>query len=157
MYDGFVERAEAVTRLMHDKRTTFLVISTLEAAPLHEAEYFIEVLQDKRYHLGGVVLNKVLPSYLLDEQAARLAERLCAGAADLAEVVAPEVGEPAQVERVLREIGESFRNYQVVAQREAEQRGELAAAPEVVVSVPYFETDIYDLNGLLRLGDKIWC
>src|SRR3954468_14113777 len=157
MYDGFVERAEAVTRLLHDKRTTFVVVSTLEAAPLHEAEYFIEVLRDKRFHLGAVVLNKVLPSYLLDEEAARLAERLCAGAGDLAGVVGSDVGEPAQVERVLREIGESFRNYQVVAQREAEQRAELGAAPDVVVSVPYFETDIFDLTGLLRLGDKIWC
>src|SRR3954468_9206507 len=157
MYDGFVERAEAVTRLLHDKRTTFVVVSTLEAAPLHEAEYFIEVLADKRFHLGAVVLNKVLPSYLLDEQAARIAERLCAGAADVAAKVAPSVdAPPAQAERVLKEIGENFRNYQVVAQREAEQRGELAAAPEVVVSVPYFDTDIFDLSGLLRLGQKIW-
>jgi len=157
MYDGFVERAEAVTRLLHDKRTTFVVVSTLEAAPLHEAEYFIEVLSDKRFHLGAVVLNKVLPSYLLDEQAARIAERLCAGAGDVAAQVAPAVdAEPAQAERVLKEIGENFRNYQVVAQREAEQRAEVAAAPEVVVSVPYFETDIFDLSGLLRLGQKIW-
>ena len=50
----------------------------------------------------------------------------------------------------------SFRNYQVVAQREAEQRAELAAAPEVVATVPYFDTDIYDLAGLLRLAESIW-
>ncbi|MDQ1397203.1 MAG: hypothetical protein QOG64_2462 [Acidimicrobiaceae bacterium] len=156
MYDGFVQRAEAVTRLLHDKRTTFVVVSTLEAAPLHEAEYFIEVLGDKRFHLGAVVLNKVLPSYLLDEHAARIAERLCAGSADVAAALGPEAGDPAQVERVLKEVGESFRNYQVVAQREAEQRGELAAAPDLVATVPYFETDIFDLAGLLRLGEKIW-
>jgi anion-transporting ArsA/GET3 family ATPase len=156
MYDGFVQRAEAVTRLLHDKRTTFVVVSTLEAAPLHEAEYFIEVLGDKRFHLGAVVLNKVLPSYLLDEHAARIAERLCAGSADVAAALGPEAGDAAQVERVLKEVGESFRNYQVVAQREAEQRGELAAAPDLVATVPYFETDIFDLAGLLRLGEKIW-
>src|SRR3954468_5143161 len=157
MYDGFVDRAHAVTRLLHDKRTTFVVISTLEAAPLHEAEFFIDALGDKDFHLGAIVLNKVLPSYLLDESAARIAERLCAGAADVAAKVAPSVdAPPAQAERVLKEIGENFRNYQVVAQREAEQRGELAAAPEVVVSVPYFDTDIFDLSGLLRLGQKIW-
>ena len=69
---------------------------------------------------------------------------------------APEVGEPAQVERVLREIGESFLNFQVVAKREAETRAELAATPDVVASVPYFDSDIYDLEGLIRLGDKIW-
>ena len=45
MYDGFVERANAVTRLLHDKRTTFVVVTTLEAAPLHEAEFFIEALE----------------------------------------------------------------------------------------------------------------
>jgi anion-transporting ArsA/GET3 family ATPase len=45
-------------------RTSFVVVSTLEAAPLHEAEFFIETLEERRYHLGALVLNKVLPSYL---------------------------------------------------------------------------------------------
>ena len=30
MYDGFVERARAVERLLHDRRTTFLVVTTLD-------------------------------------------------------------------------------------------------------------------------------
>ena len=154
---GFVERAAAVTRLLHDKRTTFVVVSTLEASPLHEAEFFIDVLGDKRFHLGAVVLNKVLPSYLLDDTAARIAEHLERDPAPVATAVAADgAGERAQVERVLREIGESFGNYRVVAQREAEQRAELAANPDVVATVPYFETDIYDLAGLLRLGGQLW-
>src|ERR1700726_991270 len=66
MYDGFVQRARAVSRLLHDKRTTFVVVSTLEAAPLHEAEFFIDALTDKKFHLGALVLNKVLPDYLSD-------------------------------------------------------------------------------------------
>jgi hypothetical protein len=57
---------------------------------------------------------------------------------------------------VLREVGESFLNFQVVAKREAEIRAELAATPDVVATVPYFDTDIYDLQGLVRMGDKIW-
>jgi hypothetical protein len=28
--------------------------------------------------------------------------------------------------------------------------------PDVVAAVPYFDSDIYDLEGLVRLGDKIW-
>jgi hypothetical protein len=43
-----------------------------------------------------------------------------------------------------------------VAQREAEQQAELATMPESLVSVPYFETDVYDLGGLLRLGERLW-
>jgi hypothetical protein len=60
------------------------------------------------------------------------------------------------VARVLREVGESFLNFQVVAKREAETRAELAASPDVVAAVPYFDRDITDLAGLLQLGQQIW-
>jgi anion-transporting ArsA/GET3 family ATPase len=154
MAPGFVERAEAVSRVMHDKRTTFAVVTTLEAAPLHEAEFFVRALRAKRFHLGAVVLNKVLPSYLLDEEAAAAAERLRKQAGDVA-LSLSHLGEPAQVERVLAEVAENFLRFQVVAQREAEQRAELAVAPDVVASAPYFEADIHDLAGLLRLGEQL--
>jgi len=57
---------------------------------------------------------------------------------------------------VLGEVGESFLNFGVVAKREAEQRAELGATPDVVVAVPFFDRDIYDLAGLLRLGRSLW-
>src|SRR5271168_5254164 len=66
MYTGFVERAEAVTRLLSDRRTTFMVVSTLEATPMREAEFFSSQLTARKLHLGAVVLNKVLPEYLRD-------------------------------------------------------------------------------------------
>ena len=157
MYAGFVQRARAVTRLLHDKRTTFVVVTTLEAAPVHEAEFFIDVITGKKFHLGALVLNKALPDYFLDPGAAARAERLCSNGALVAEKVAAALGEdPAMVGRVLREMAESFRNFEVVAQREAEQRAELAASADVVATVPYFETDIHDLGGLLRLGEMVW-
>jgi len=157
MYAGFVERSRAVTRLLHDKRTTFVVVTTLEAAPAHEAEFFIEVLSGKGFHQGALVLNKVLPGYFNDDAAAARAERLVERRAEVSKRVSQATGDdPGQVERVLTEVGESFLNYQVVAQRETKQRAELAAVPDVVTTVPYFETDISDLAGLLRLGEKIW-
>jgi anion-transporting ArsA/GET3 family ATPase len=156
MYAGFVERAEAVGRLLHDRRTTFVVVSTLEAAPLREAEFFIDALADKRFHMGAVVLNKVLPRYLLDEETAAVAERLRARADEVAAEVADGAGDPEQIARVLREVADSFCNFEVVARREAEQRAELALTPEVIVTVPFFEVDIHDLAGLLRLGERMW-
>jgi hypothetical protein len=73
-------------------------------------------------------------------------------------VVTPVLGdaEVTQVRRVLAEVGQSYLDYRVVAQREAEQRSELASVPEALVSVPYFETDVFDMRGLLRLGDRLW-
>ncbi len=155
MAPGFVERADAVSRILSDRRTTFLVVSTLEAAPLHEAEYFIEALDERKLHLGALVLNKVLPAYLRRSTTTGVAKRLCADADELAASVAG-VGDPADVARVLRTVGESFLNYQVVAKREAEQRASLARSPEVVAAVPYFDADIADLTGLLALGEQIW-
>ena len=57
---------------------------------------------------------------------------------------------------MLAEVAESFFNFRVVARREAEQQAELRAPPDVLVTVPFFDTDIYDLAGLLRLGEQIW-
>jgi hypothetical protein len=44
----------------------------------------------------------------------------------------------------------------VVARREAEQMAELRGAPDVLVTVPFFEGDIYDMGGLLQLGAQLW-
>jgi len=156
MYDGFVERAEAVNRLVHDRRTTFVLVSTLEAAPLREAEYFMDALVKLGLHPGALVLNKVLPAYLLDAGASRVAERLRADGPALAAAIGAEGADATAIARVLGEVGESFLNFGVVAKREAEQRAELASVPDVVVSVPFFDTDIFDLVGLLRHGQAIW-
>ncbi len=158
MHAGFIERAQAVQRLLADRRTAFVVVSTLEAVPLREAEFFSEALVARRLHLGAVVLNKVLPDYLRDPAAERLAERLRDESAELAAAAAAEVrgSDPAQLERVLAEVGQSFLDYRVVAQYEAEQRTELASRPDQVVSVPYFDTDVHDLGGLLRVGAELW-
>ena len=159
MYSGFVERARSVERVLRDKRTTFVVVSTLEAAPIREAEFFIQVLTSKRFHLGALVLNKVLPEYLLDEQAEKRAVRLCDDGPEIAASagIAGDLGvDTQQLGRVLAEVGENFRNFAVVARREAAQRKELALRPDVVAAVPEFDSDIHDLPGLLRLGERIW-
>jgi anion-transporting ArsA/GET3 family ATPase len=156
MYDGFVTRARAVERVLEDRRTTFVVVSTLESSPAREAEFFIRALADKRLHLGALVLNKVLPTYLLDPGAGAAAARLVADPTTAAASVAPDVGEPDMVARVLREVGGSFLNFQVAANREASQRAELGAVPDVVASVPYLETDVFDLSGLASVGEQLW-
>ncbi len=157
MYSGFVERAEAVTRLLSDRRTTFLVVSTLEATPVREAEYFARALVSRKLPLGAIVLNKVLPAYLRDRDTAQLAEQLRDGSRSLGERLSSQLGtEPDLTARVLEEIADSFLNFGVVARREAEQQAELATRPEVLATVPYFDADIVDMGGLLRLGALMW-
>jgi anion-transporting ArsA/GET3 family ATPase len=161
MHAGFVERARAVTRTLSDKRTTFVVVSTLEPSPVRETEFFVEALSDRKLHLGAIVLNKVLPDWFGDRDATAVARRLGADPAGLAKAVTEtpggaRIGATDQVARVLAEVGESFLNFQVVATREAEQRAELAAVSDVVATVPYADHDITDLAGLLELGAWLW-
>jgi len=163
MYDGFVERSKAVGRLLSDRRTTFVVVSTLEATPLREAEFFAEELTDRRLHLGAIVLNKVLPDYLQGRVGTRVAEAMKDGAERIAAELAPELGaadaalgDQDQIARVLTEVADSYLNFQVVALREMEERASLAVSPDVLATVPFFDTDIYDVSGLLRLGEQIW-
>ena len=156
MYPGFIERARAVTRTLEDRRTTFLVVSTLEPAPLREAEFFIDALHERKLHLGGIVLNKVLPDYLCDPDAGRVAQELSAHADKVAAGLPDDLGGRELLTRVLREVGDSFLKFKVVAERENEQRSELATVPEVVAVAPYLDSDVHDLGGLLALGRHIW-
>jgi len=160
MYDGFVERAQAVTRTLEDRRTTFVVVTTLEPAPVREADFFIDALDQRGFDLGAVVLNKVLPPYLLDRGATAAARLVVAEAEAIGVEVAGSsrgvLADEDMVARVVREVGESFLNYRVLATREAEQRAELSRKPDLVASVPHFDTDVHDLAGLLRLGEQLW-
>jgi anion-transporting ArsA/GET3 family ATPase len=158
MYDGFVARAKSVQALLRDRRTTFVVVSTLETAPLREAEFFISELSARKLHLGAVVLNKTLPDYLLAEAGDAAARALCAdpGPAARAATTADADLDPATVGRVLGTIGESFLNFEVAAKREAELRAELGRLSAPVLRVPAFEEDIHDLSGLARLGNCLF-
>jgi anion-transporting ArsA/GET3 family ATPase len=167
MYGGFVERAQSVEQLLHDRRTTFAVVTTLEGAPLREAETFCHELAAREFDLGALVLNKVLPDYLLSPDGEHAADVLGHDHDALARELAKGCGatdgaltDTASTARVLRTLADSFRNYEVVARREAELRTELSRlappGPEVVVSVPSFDADIADVRGLARIGEVLF-
>ncbi|MFA5883567.1 MAG: ArsA-related P-loop ATPase [Acidimicrobiia bacterium] len=157
MYAGFVTRARAVERLLHDRRTAFAVVTTLEGAPLREAEFFCAELTARDYHLGALVLNRVLPESFADAHVAAAATRLVeepdAVAATLGGLGIEALADAVAVTRVLRTVGQSFQNFAVVATREAEMRAQLARVPDVLATVPTFAEDVHDVSGLARIGE----
>ncbi len=154
MHAGFVERADAVSRLLRDPRTAFVVVSTPEPSPAREARFFLDELRRRDLALGGVVVNKVLPDLLLDPRAADVARCLHERAAALAAALAE--GSDPTTARVLAEVGDSFANFAVVARREAELRSDLAAGAGPVAAVPHLDHDVSDLGGLLEVGRALW-
>jgi anion-transporting ArsA/GET3 family ATPase len=157
MEKGFVGRARAVSELMADSRSTFCVVTTLETAPAREASFFVDELHRRRLNLGAVIVNKALPEWLLSDGPSAVAQAFRDDPAGLAGAVSDATAAPrAAARRVLREVGESFGNYAVVATREAEQRVELAASADVLVSIPMLDEPVNDLASLVRLGQFCW-
>ena len=153
MYDGFVTRANAVERLLHDRRTTFAVVTTLEAAPLHEAERFCDELAPAKFHLGALVLNKTLPDYLLDPAGATAATAFVDDAGALADVGRGASSDPRSTIRptshacCARSVSRSATSRSSRCAKPS-CAASCAAVPDVVVRVPNFEVDIGDVDGL---------
>ena len=59
--EGIRARAREVEALLGDPRTTFLVVTTLETAPAHEARSWPASCWPRDYDLGAIVANRVLP------------------------------------------------------------------------------------------------
>jgi hypothetical protein len=110
------------------------------------------------------VLNKALPEYLLSTDGEHAADVFTregdAIAQELATIDVSGLDDPTSTARVLRTLADSFRNYEVVARREAELRTELTRlappGPEVIVSVPAFPADIDDARALVRIGEALF-
>ena len=112
MYDGFVKRADAVTSLLHEPTTTFVVVSTLEPSPLSEAEFFLNELERRKLSVGAMVLNRTLPPVFDRPEAIDAARELSAD--DGADSVggsaagAGPSGKDAELARVRRAVGDTF-------------------------------------------------
>jgi anion-transporting ArsA/GET3 family ATPase len=154
MERGFVAHARQVERLLSDPRTTFVVVSTLEAAPTHEAAYLARALSRRELPLGAIVANRVLPASFTTRSAAKSARELGKAAdGELADRLADEIGADVDVvRRVLGELADRFADVAIVATREAERRAELAELAPSVVSVPVLDRDVNDLADLAEMA-----
>ena len=64
MYEGFQRRADEVSRLLASPETTFLLVTVPLPEPITEADFFWRALRERDLPFGGVVVNKVHPSYV---------------------------------------------------------------------------------------------
>lgn len=155
MEAGFVQRATSVERLLTDDRSTFVVVSTLEAAPAREARFLADELRRRGMPLGALVLNRTLPAEVRQPAAAKSAAALGEAASDTAlvrDLARAADATPTDVRSVLRIVSERFRDMVVVAGREAERRRELADVVPLTVAVPTLPADVHDIHALVAMG-----
>lgn len=150
MERGFVRHATEVEKILSDPRTTFVVVSTLEAAPTHEATYLARALRRRDLHLGAIIANRVLPKSFTTKSANQAARKLVKRSDEWAEALDIDA-DTDEVARVLAEMGRRFDDVAVVAKRETERSSELSSMSSLVVSVPVLDRDVDDLTDLVEL------
>ena len=157
MEGGFVRRAREVESLLVDPRTAFVVVTTLETAPSHEARFLARALVERNMSLGAIVANRVLPEALASSGAADSASALLDAVDDgLADDVAAQLDAPvAVVESVLTQIATRFDDVALVAARESDRRTDLASLAPCLLTVPWMSGDIHDLAGLGLLAGHL--
>jgi anion-transporting ArsA/GET3 family ATPase len=137
MLDGFKERAQAVSELLGDPGTVFLLVTSPEREPIDEAIFFWRKLKAARMPFGGVVVNRVHHDLL--------------GDAELEDVSAELIGELG--EKLASRVAENFRDYHVLARRDAHNIERLGRQlrDDRLLLIPYLDEDVHDVTGLARL------
>jgi len=138
MIDGFKERAQAVNKLLADRGTVFLLVTSPEREPIDEAIFFWRKLKAARMPFGGVVVNRVHHDLLGDAEVN-----------DVSDELAAELGD-----KLASRVAENFRDYHVLARRDARNIERLGRQlrDDRLLLVPYLDEDVHDIEGLSRLN-----
>jgi anion-transporting ArsA/GET3 family ATPase len=137
MIDGFKERAQAVNKLLADRGTVFLLITSPEREPVDEAIFFWRKLKAARMPFGGVVVNRVHHDLLGGAEVDDVSDELTA-----------ELGD-----KLAGRVADNFRDYHVLARRDAHNIERLGKQlrDDRLLLVPYLDEDVHDIEGLARL------
>jgi anion-transporting ArsA/GET3 family ATPase len=161
MYDGFKERAGEVYQLLRGDTTAFLLVTSPDEITIEEAIYFYDKLVEYQMPLCGLVINKVHTDFVSDKDIGRVMKN--GGEDALAEKVSGMLAKTARekkaMQAVLKDMARNLEDFRTLAEIDAENIRQLTnhiKEETVVRSVPFFETDVYDISGLVRINDYVF-
>ena len=163
METGFVERARNVEQLLHDSKTSFVVVTTLEDAPLSEAEFLVTALKERNFTTSFAIANRVIPKELTSAallEQAKFFKRLRNNAEFTSELASTLASSEAEIDAsLLSQTMATIANYAQATTQIIEHQTALtdrvAAFADNFASSPMLETDIADINGLIALGESL--
>lgn len=161
MYDGFKERASGVYELLRDRATAFLLITSPEDITIEESRYFYDKLIEYEMPFCGLIVNKVHPNLTSDADVERvLAEE---GVEKLANKIGISLAKTADERRAMQAVAASIaanlNNYRNLAEIDAENIRALTEHIDggtAFRTVPFFDTDVYDIEGLMRINNYVF-
>jgi anion-transporting ArsA/GET3 family ATPase len=141
MVDGFSERAKSVSALLADPATSFIVVCGPQGEPIEEAIFFQRKLLEAEMPVGGIIVNKV--HYEID------------GGEGVEKTLTNQLGVDSDL---AARVSANFDNYRALASRDAENISRLSRDlnAQTVIRVPYFDEDVHDLGGLLKIDGYLF-
>ena len=147
METGFVERNKRVMEVLRSNATSFVVVTTLENGPLHEARFLLGALRERNFGIGAVVANRAIDPHVADEVQRVLDTHDERAMGDVAQQLLGGSDRASTiVETVRRHATEMVGNARV--QRERLMTLSAAAEVDQVWLSPLRGADITDLNEL---------
>jgi anion-transporting ArsA/GET3 family ATPase len=140
---GFRERAEAVTALLHDEATKFVLVSTPRRDAVTEATWFADQLTEQGFSVAATVVNRTHP---------RFGDGSAADATRRAETAA------ARGDDDLAMVWANLSELRTIAATEREQLGPLVERVGLagIVEVPLLPSDVHDVTALEILGTHLF-
>lgn len=143
MEKGFRDRADAVTRLLHEDTTAFVLVTSPQHETVVEATWFADQLAEQGFTVAATVVNRVHP---------RFGDGSAAGATELADAaLADDAPDAAALWRNLAEL-------RTIAEVEHEELEPLLdrVDADTLVEVPLLPTDVHDVEALGLLGHHLF-
>ncbi len=143
MEAGFRQRAETVTRLLHDDNTKFVLVASPNHETIDEAMWFAKQLKQQGFDFAATIVNRVHPRFGDGTSADAIKRALTAG----------NRGDDA-----LASIWQNLAELRAIANSERQQLTPLIErlGAGVVVEVPLLSTDVHDQQALSLLATHLF-
>lgn len=140
--DGFRERARGVEQLLRDPTTGFLIVTSPEREPAHEAEFLHAQLTRERMGFDGLIVNRVqdqgLDGYTPEQ---------------VAELLSGQLGA-----KLAARVAANLADFDVLERRDRDSVATLSLAlgePDPLL-VPYLDGDVQDLSGIAVIAGHLF-
>ncbi len=135
---GFQERAEKVAKILHDEKTSFLLIAAPQPIPLHEAEFFYRKIKEYQLPFSGFIFNRV---QFLPEESENTRLNLTTRSGEAYQ----------EMVRLFKKLYQRDRS-EIIKFKE---KMHLHSEKLLFKVVPQLDHDVHDLHGLNELGESL--
>lgn len=161
MYDGFKERAAAVYELLRDDATGFVLVTSPDDITIEEAMFFHDKLIEYEMPFCGLIVNRAHTNFASDAEVGRVISRT--DPEELAKKIGAALGKKADEKEAISALVtgmtrnlEAFRSLAEMDSENIRRLTEHIDERAAVKIVPFFDTDIYDVDGLLRINEHVF-